>query len=84
MSKRNIDNGDLHLLRVGSDEVEGNPVVGFNPRILNAGEVIGGRMRRHGRGAGGSHRRIGERLSRAGLRLLLSLGETADDTNDGE
>ena len=82
--ERNINNGDLHLLGVGSGEVEGNPIIGFNPRILNAGEVIRGRMRRHGGSAGGSHRRIDQLLPRAGLRLLLGLGESADDDNNGE
>ncbi len=82
--ERNIDNRDLHLLRVGSGEVEGNPVVGFNSRILNAREVVRGRMRRHGGGAGGSHGRIDELLPGAGLRLLLCFGESADDGNQGE
>src|ERR1017187_1651424 len=39
--KRNIDDGDLHLLRGGRVEVKSHPIVGFNSRKLNAREVVG-------------------------------------------
>jgi hypothetical protein len=82
--ERNIHNGDLHLLRVGSGEVKGHAVVRFDARILDAGEVIRGRVRRQSGDAGRSHGRIDHLLPRGGLRVLSGLRETAEDSNSGE